>query len=171
MWKMYQVGELVVYGMHGVCRVVSEEERLVDKKRLNYLALEPLSNGNSRFLVPTQNAAAMAKLQPILSKEELEAMITSENVKTGEWIREENQRKQTYRELIGSGDRKKIMRMVHTLYRHKADQSASGRKIHLCDENFLHDAEKLLIGEISIVLHLEPEQARDYIHKKLKEDA
>ena len=69
---MYQVGELVVYGMHGVCRVVSEEERLVDKKRLNYLALEPLSNGNSRFLVPTQNAAAMAKLQPILSKEELE---------------------------------------------------------------------------------------------------
>ena len=143
MGKMYQVGELVVYGMHGVCRVVSEEERLVDKKRLNYLALEPLSNGNSRFLVPTQNAAAMAKLQ----------------------------RKQTYRELIGSGDRKKIMRMVHTLYRHKADQSASGRKIHLCDENFLHDAEKLLIGEISIVLHLEPEQARDYIHKKLKEDA
>ena len=105
------------------------------------------------------------------SKEELEAMITSENVKTGEWIREENQRKQTYRELIGSGDRKKIMRMGHTLYRHKADQSASGRKIHLCDENFLHDAEKLLIGEISIVLHLEPEQARDYIHKKLKEDA
>ena len=99
MGKMYQVGELVVYGMHGVCRVVSEEERLVDKKRLNYLALEPLSNGNSRFLVPTQNAAAMAKLQPILSKEELEAMITSENVKTGEWIREENQRKQTYREL------------------------------------------------------------------------
>ena len=65
MGKMYQVGELVVYGMHGVCRVVSEEERLVDKKRLNYLALEPLSNGNSRFLVPTQNAAAMAKLQPI----------------------------------------------------------------------------------------------------------
>lgn len=107
MGKMYQVGELVVYGMHGVCRVVSEEERLVDKKRLNYLALEPLSNGNSRFLVPTQNAAAMAKLQPILSKEELEAMITSEDVKTGEWIREENQRKQTYRELIGSGDRKK----------------------------------------------------------------
>ena len=98
-------------------------------------------------------------------------MITSEDVKTGEWIRGENQRKQTYRELIGSGDRKKIMRMVHTLYRHKADQSASGRKIHLCDENFLHDAEKLLIGEISIVLHLEPEQARDYIHKKLKEDA
>ena len=168
---MYQVGELVVYGMHGVCRVVSQEERLVDKKRLNYLALEPVGHGDSRFLVPTQNASAMAKLQPILSKEELEAMITSEDVKTGQWIRDENQRKQTYRELISCGERKRIMRMVHTLYRHKADQSASGRKIHLCDENFLHDAEKLLIGEIAIVLHLEPEQARAYIHKNLKEDA
>ena len=48
---------------------------------------------------------------------------------------------------------------------------ALGKKNHLCDENFLHDAEKLLIGEISIVLHLEPEQARAYIHKNLKEDA
>lgn len=168
---MYQVGELVVYGMHGVCRVVSQEERLVDKKRLNYLALEPVGHGGSRFLVPTQNASAMAKLQPVLSKEELETMITSEYVKTGQWIRDENQRKQTYRELIGSGDRKRLMRMVHTLYSHKADQSATGRKIHLCDENFLHDAEKLLIGEISTVLHLEPEQARAYIHKNLKEDA
>ena len=171
MGKMYQVGELVVYGMHGVCRVVSQEERLVDKKRLNYLALEPVGHGDSRFLVPTQNASAMAKLQPVLSKKELEAMITSEDVKTGEWIRDENQRKQTYRELIGSGDRKRLMRMVHTLYRHKANQIALGKKNHRCDENFLHDAEKLLIGEISIVLHLEPEQARAYIHKNLKEDA
>ena len=168
---MYQVGELVVYGMHGVCRVVSQEERLVDKKRLNYLSLEPVGHGDSRFLVPTQNTAAMAKLQPVLSKEELEAMITSEDVKIGQWIRDENQRKQTYRELIGSGDRKRLMRMVHTLYRHKADQTASGKKNHLCDENFLHDAEKLLIDEISIVLHLEPEQAREYIRKNLKEDA
>ena len=94
MGKMYQVGELVVYGMHGVCRVVSQEERLVDKKRLNYLALEPVGHGDSRFLVPTQNASAMAKLQPVLSKEELEAMITSEDVKTGEWIRDENQRRE-----------------------------------------------------------------------------
>ena len=60
MGKIYQVGELVVYGMHGVCRVVSQEERLVDKKRLNYLALEPVGHGDSRFLVPTQNASAMA---------------------------------------------------------------------------------------------------------------
>lgn len=126
---MYKVGELVVYGMHGVCRVVSEEKRLVDKKRLNYLALEPVGHGNSRFLVPTQNASAMAKLQPVLSKKELEAMITSEDVKTGEWIRDENQRKQTYRELIGSGDRKRLMRMVHTLYRHKANQIALGKRI------------------------------------------
>lgn len=168
---MFQVGDQVVYGMHGVCRIVSQEERLVSGKRLDYLALEPIGHEDSRFLVPTQNAAAMAKLQPILSAGELESMITSEDVKTGEWIRDENQRKQTYRELIGSGDRRRIMRMVHTLYRHKAAQIASGKKNHLCDENFLHDAEKLLIGEISIVLQLNTEQARDYIHRKLKEDA
>ncbi|MGM9549459.1 MAG: CarD family transcriptional regulator [Faecousia sp.] len=168
---MFQVGDLVVYGVHGVCRVVDQEERLIDKKRLTYLALEPVGQGDSKFLVPTQNAAAMAKLQHVLSKEELETMVDSEEVRADGWIRDENQRKQTYRELINSGDRARLMRMVHTLYRHRAAQAAAGRKNHLCDENFLHDAEKLLVGEVSIVLNLDPEQARSYIHKKLKEDA
>lgn len=168
---MFQIGDLAVYGMHGVCRVVSTEERQIDRRCVRYLVLAPVGQADSRFLVPTQNAAAMAKLQPVLSKEELEAMLDGKTAGPEDWIKDENQRKQVYRELISSGDRARLIRMVHTLYRHKAEQTALGRKSHLCDENFLHDAEKLLTGEISIVLNLDTEQARDYLRKKLKEGA
>ncbi|MDO5153656.1 MAG: CarD family transcriptional regulator [Eubacteriales bacterium] len=168
---MYQVGDTVVYGIHGVCRVVDQEERLVDRKRLTYLALEPVGQDGSKFLVPTQNAAAMAKLRRMLSREELETMLESEEVRADGWIKDENQRKQAYRELINSGDRTKLMCMVRTLYRHKAAQAAAGRKCHICDENFLRDAEKLLTSEISIVLNMESDQVRKYIRERLKEDA
>lgn len=168
---MFQIGDQVVYSVHGVCRVVDKEERVIDRKRVTYLALEPVGQEGSRYLVPTHNEAAMSKLRHMLSQEALSALMESEEVRADGWIRDENLRKQTYRELIGSGDRAKLMQMVRTLYRHKAAQSAAGRKVHLCDDNFLRDAEKLLTGEVAIVMNLDPEQAKQYIRSKLKEDA
>ena len=167
---MYQIGDKVVYGVHGVCMVVDQEERMIDRKRQVYLALEPVGQGGSRYFVPTHNAAAMAKLRHMLTREELVEMIESEAVHTDGWIQDENQRKQTYRELISSGDRARLMQMVCTLYKHKAAQAAAGRKCHLCDDNFLRDAEKLLIREIAIVMEIDQEQAKQFVRSKLKED-
>ncbi len=164
---MYQVGERVVYGIHGVCDIVEQEEKTVDRKQVTYLVLEPVGQPGSRFLVPTRNAAAMGKLKKMLSRQEMEALMESESVRQDAWIREEGQRKQCYRELISSGDRKRIMAMIHTLYRHKAEQAAAGRKVHLCDDNFLRDAEKLLMSEVSIVMEMEPEEAKQYVRSKL----
>lgn len=165
---MYQIGDRVVYGMHGVCCIVDQEERVVDRKKVQYLALEPVGQAGSRYLVPTHNTAAMAKLRQMLTPEELEQMLRSSEVRDDAWIREENQRKQAYRELINSGDRIRLMQMVSTLYRHKEAQSAAGRKVHLCDDNFLRDAEKLLCSEISLVLNMNQDQARSYLRTSLK---
>ena len=61
---MYQIGDKVIYGMHGVCLVADLEKRIVDKKEVTYLALEPAGQSGSRFLVPTHNAAAMQRCAP-----------------------------------------------------------------------------------------------------------
>lgn len=164
---MYQIGDQVVYGIHGVCCVVEQEERVIDRKRVTYLVLEPVGQDGSRYLVPIHNAAAMAKLRKKLSREELEDLLKSETIRVDGWITDENQRKQMYRELISSGDLAKLMQMVHTLYRHKNAQAAAGRKVHLCDENFLRDAEKLLASEAAIVLGMEYDQARKYLKENL----
>ena len=164
---MYQIGDQVVYGIHGVCCVVEQEERVIDRKRVTYLVLEPVGRDGSRYLVPTHNAAAMAKLRKKLSREELEDLLKSETIRVDGWITDQNQRKQMYRELISSGDLAKLMQMVHTLYRHKNAQAAAGRKVHLCDENFLRDAEKLLASEAAIVLGMEYDQARKYLKENL----
>lgn len=168
---MYHIGDKVVYGIHGVCTVVDVEERVIDRKRLRYLVLEPLTRDGSRYFVPVHNAAAMAKLCNMLSKEELSVLMDSKEVRQDCWIRDENIRKQTYRELINSGNRVRLMQMVYTLYCHKAAQAEAGRKCHLCDENFLKDAERMLIGEVAVIMGIEPDQAKQYIRNKLKENA
>lgn len=33
---MFQVGDRVVYGIHGICRILDQEEQLVNRKRIRY---------------------------------------------------------------------------------------------------------------------------------------
>lgn len=164
---MFEIGEQVLYGAHGVCCVTDMEKKFTEGKHLTYLVLEPMEKDGSKYLIPTHNASAMGKLRPLLTKEELRALLDSEEVRADCWIQNENQRKQSYRELLGGGECARLMRMVHSLYRHRTAQAAAGRKCHLCDENFLRDAERLLSSEVAIVMEMEPVQARQYIRDVL----
>ena len=166
---MYQQGDRVLYGIHGVCEIVGTEVRTIDRKKVEYFALEPLDQRGARFYVPTQNQAALAKLRPVLDVEALTALLHSEEARRDTWINDEGQRKLRYRELINSGDRAALLSMVGSLHRHKLAQAAQGRKFHLCDENFLRDAEKLLNSEFSLVLGIEPGKVGEYVKNALLE--
>jgi len=167
---MFQQGEQVVYGIHGVCKVLGLENRMVDRKNLEYYILEPIEQPGTRFYVPTQNQAAVAKLRPILTKGELEDMLSSTVAIKDGWISDENQRKQKYRELINSGDIADLICMVRALRQHKAEQLHSGRKFHLCDENFLRDAEHLLGSELTMVLNIKPNEVGRYIEERVTKE-
>ena len=167
---MYQIGDDVIYGIHGVCRVVGMEVRNVDRKKVEYLVLEPLEQTGAKFYIPSHNPAAMAKLRPVMTKAELDSLLRVESLRENAWIEDENQRKLYYRELITGGDREALLRMVGTLHRHKEAQAAAGRKFHLCDENFLRDAQKLLNNDFSFVLGIEQSQVGQYVMEELNKD-
>lgn len=164
---MFQVGDSVIYGAHGVCRIAAREIRRVDRKNLTYLVLEPFDKGSSRYYVPVHNEAAMSKVRSVLSRQEMENLIHSESVREDGWIRDENKRKQSYKELIVSGDREKLLRSIHSIYRRREALTATGRKIHLCDDNFLRDAEKMMTSEIAATLDMTQTEARDFLRVKL----
>jgi RNA polymerase-interacting CarD/CdnL/TRCF family regulator len=60
---MFEIGNLVMYGIHGVCKIVDKELRTIDRKKMEYLVLEPVDQTGAKFYVPTHNAAALAKLR------------------------------------------------------------------------------------------------------------
>lgn len=166
--EMYQTGDKVVYGAHGVCVVAGQQMQIINRRKENFLVLEPVGQEGSRYMIPMDNHSAMGRVRSMMTREELENLLQSSETKSDCWIPDENRRKQTYRELIGSADTVRLMQMVHTLYLHKASQVASGRKVHLCDDNFLRDAEKLLAGELAVVLNIQQDEARQYLRAKLK---
>ena len=165
---MCHLDDYVIYGIHGACRVLGREKQLVNKKRTEFLVLEPLMQSGSKYYVPAENPTAMAKLQGVLSQDELVQLLESDAVREDCWISDEGHRKQIYRELITSADRLRLMQMVASLYRYRGAQEAAGRKFHLCDDNFLRDAERLLSSEISLVMNLSADEARDLLRKHLK---
>lgn len=166
---MFQLGDKVTYGIHGVCQIVGIESKKIDRKIVEYYVLEPADQLGSRFYVPTHNEIAVSKLSPVLSKAELDSLLHSAEVLADAWIADENQRKQKYRELISSGNRVALLQMMHALLEHKRQQIEARRKFHQCDENFLRDAQKLLSDEFTLVLGISKESVADYIRNALEQ--
>ena len=168
---MYQQGDRILYGIHGVCEILGTELRRVDRKNVSYFVLEPLDQRGSRFYVPSGNPAALEKLRPVLDAPALTALLHSQEVRLNVWIPDESRRRLRYREIISGGDRVELLQMLAALYLHRRDQSANGRKFHLSDENFLRDAEKILSTELRLVLGIGRNDAEEYLRSVLTETA
>lgn len=164
---MYQSGSYVVYGAQGVCRVIGTEIQRINRTKSEFLILEPIEKAESRFYLPTGNPAVIAKIRPVLTPEELRELFRSSEIQNGVWIPDENRRKQQYRELLSGADRMALLKMLLLVYRHRDQQLAAGRKFHQCDDNFMHDAEKLLCSEISLVLQMAGPEARIFLREQL----
>ena len=166
--KVYGCGDQVVYGAHGVCRIVAIEKRRIDRKTVEYYVLEPVNGGDSRFYVPTQNEAAVAKLRQVLTEGEVRTLLASDAAKQDVWIEDETLRRQRYKELLTGSDRAALVSMIHTLHRHRERQTAAGRKFHLCDETFLKDAQKLLGSEFALALQIPESEVGDMVKSAIE---
>lgn len=162
---VYQVGDRVVYGIHGVCQIVDLQIQTVNHKKVEYYVLEPITQSGARFFVPSQNQAAVSKLRSVLTKDEVDLLLKSEQYRQDIWTDDENQRKQYYRQLITEGDRCALMSMIRALHLHRKEQQLTGKKFHVSDANFLRDAEKVLYSEFSIVLGIPYEKVEEYINQ------
>ena len=165
---MFQRGEQIVYGVHGVCQVLDVELKYINRKPVEYYVLMPLNQPKDRFYVPTQNQTALSKMRPLLTKRQIDEILEGEIAAQEDCLDDENRRKQYYRELINEGDCAQLLGMIRVLYRHKELQLARGRKFHLCDENFLRDAERLLSSEFSLVLGISQEEVGTYIQSRME---
>lgn len=166
---MYQIGQQVLYGIHGVCSISAIEPMRFGKTKADYYILQPIAQPDSKYYIPVGSEAAVAKLRPLMTREEILELLHSESVRQDVWVADENQRKLRFRELLSNGDRSEILSMIYCLHQHKNEQLSMGRKFHQCDEGFLKDAEKLMNAEFSHVLGIEPSQVAACILKEIEQ--
>ena len=164
---MREIGEIVLYGTDGVCQISEITEKKFGKETTKYYVLSTLYRGNSVIYVPVGNEKLESKMRDIISREELESIICNMPKEESIWIENEPLRKIKYKEIITGGDRRDLFRLIKTLYEHRINQENSGKKMHMTDERFMKDAEKILYDEIAHVIGIDHRDVVGYITEKI----
>lgn len=159
---MFRIGQKVIYGIQGVCSITAVDVKNINHRKVSYYVLEPEGQSGSVFYVPKENPVALAKIQPLLSKDEFTALLSQRHFQE-EWIEDENIRKQLYRNAVSGTDRAEIFGLVAMLLRRKKYAGETGKKLHQCDENFLKDAQKVLCTEYAAICGISFDEAKEFI--------
>ena len=109
-------------------------------------------------------------MRRILSSAEIDALIRSmpdeELISTDG----ESERREKYTDILRSGDRRQLVRLIKTLYMRQAERKEQKKKPSAEDERFMRDAEKILYEEFAYVLHIQREQVLPFITRQIQVD-
>lgn len=164
---MYQVGEHVLYGLHGVCRIDAIESKRFDDEIHDYYILKPVFDHGSTIFVSTKKEALVAKMIPILSAEDISSLIDTLSESDSFWIENEAERKEQFRIIIESDDRCKQLGILKAYLLHKMKLISMKRKMHTGDEILLKNLEKRIFEEFSFVLNKPKEELALYLYEKV----
>ncbi len=164
---MHYVNETVLYGTYGVCRIADIEERDFTGSPKTYYVLKPVKDEKSTIYVCVHNEKAVRQMRQVMSADEIHELIRNMPEETAEWIENKNERNEKYKAILNSGDRHALVRMVRSLYLHRQRQKELGKKMHITDEKFFKDAEKMLYDEFAAALNIRQEQVLPYIMGQL----
>lgn len=164
---MFEKGELIMCGGHGVCRVVNVTGNPIDRsdKIRKYYVLDPVFEKASTIYMPVDNEKVV--MRRILTKEEAEELAGQISEIDIVWIQEEKSREQMYKEAIRTYDCRSLVQIIKTLYLRKQSRLKEGKKVLSSDEQYMRKAEELLYSEMSLALSIPKGEVEAYIRKKV----
>ncbi len=165
---MYQIGDVVVYGPEGLCEIEQITEKNFGGEIINYYVLKQIGEGSSVTYVPTENKKSLEKMRHILKREEVAEMLKGVTEEDLSWIEDDRERQKFFKDKMLYGNIEDLMKMTRMLYLHRKDQEKTGKKMHISDEHFFKDAEKMIVEEISYVMDMPEQNVIDYIVESIE---
>ncbi|MBQ6877204.1 MAG: CarD family transcriptional regulator [Oscillospiraceae bacterium] len=165
---MLEKGHVFVYGASGVCRVEDICVRDYGAGKKEYYILQPVFDLRSSLSIPVDSPVFESHARELLQKEEVLEIIDFFPNTEAEWIRDDKERIETFRNLLEGGIRKDIAVLIRSLYLHKKELAEKGKKLRSSDEAIMQRAEKLLYDEFAWVLGIEPKEVVPFIKKRVE---
>ena len=161
-----QTGNFVIYRSTEICRIEDFENKSFDNVTVKeYCVLVPADGGSSKYYVPME--LARAKLRRLLTKDEVDELIDGMKGEQPDWGSTEDHRKDVFNEVLNSGDYRRIISMLHSLYQERQERLAQGKKLLAADEKAMKSAESLIDREFAFVLGIEQSDVSRYIAERL----
>ena len=166
---MFEIGEYIVYGNTGVCRVEEVTKMPVPGTRDDklYYALEPVYRKGCRVFTPVDNQKV--KMRPVLTQQEADDLIGRIKEIDILWVKDEKNREQIYKDAIRTCNCEELVKIIKTLYLRKEKRLAAGKKVTSSDARYLHLAEESLYGELSVVMGIPKNEMESFIYNRVKE--
>lgn len=163
---MFQIGEAIVYGHSGVCRIEDIRQETFGSVTRTYYVLRPLHDAHSTVYCPVEQAEN--KLRALLTKAEIDRLIDALPQSDDQWVDNDSERRDRFSDTLKSGDRAQLLGLIRTLYLRRREKAEAGKKLHLADERVMHDAERLLHEEFAHVLGIQPTEVVEYIRARVE---
>lgn len=167
---MYSVGDIIVYGTKGVCRVENVGQLPVTdgpaKDRL-YYTLSPLfSRDGEKIYSPVDTHVF---IRDLISPNEIENCIETVCHKETEGLNCRNKRElaEKYKAIIKSCNCTNILLLIKSLNGKFEDAKEKHKKPSQMDMDFLRNAENIVYGEFAVVLHTSKEEVRKKVESRI----
>lgn len=164
----FSIGECVIYGHSGVCRIDEVVTREFDGKKQDYYLLRPVAHNNATVFVPCDNEKLLANMHYPVSREEIDTLLTEVDDAGIEWIDDKKERPAFFKAIMQSGDKKQILRVIRCIYLKKQELLNSNKSLPATDERILQELERLINDEFSYSLGISADEVSGYIADKVK---
>lgn len=160
---MYQIGDLIIYGSEGVCRVQeigSPDIPAINPER-TYYTLSPVYREGVIY-IPVDTAVFM---RPVITKNEAQRLVADMPGIAETACEEKNLRflAEHYDKFIQSHSCVDLVQLIKTLYQKKQRAEKQGKKPGAVDERYMKRAEELLYGELAAVLDIPKDTVVEFI--------
>lgn len=173
MSRDYQIGEHVVYGSSGVCKIeeIRRGYRLMDDiPPADYYVLKPLSSASSTVFVPLGSDTASKKMRPVLSKSEIDELIASVGTDAIYWIDDRKERLSAFRAVLQQGDRRDQILLIRCILLRVRELEAKRRHLATADSDILQAAQRAVREEFAFALGLRPDAVPEYVRNGLAQN-
>lgn len=164
---LLKINDIVLYGAEGVCKIKDITRENFGEGIMEYYVLQPIYKDSLTIFVHTGNDHLISKMRRVLSREEIEKIILTMPEEELLSIEDESAREIKYQEIINSGDRRAVVKLIKTIYLRQKNRKEQKKKPYAIDERFLKEAEKLLYDEFALVLNVKPNQVLPLIIKQI----
>ena len=167
---MFGVGEYVVYGNDGVCKVDAVGSLNMDGRQTEkqYYTLLPVYFGGTKVYCPVESEKVV--LRRILSREETDQLIREIPSMKPLEVSDERARENVYKSALKTCDCHELVRLIKTVHSRREKRLSGGKKVTAVDEKYFRVAEDQLYGELAIPLAIDRSEVRRYISEQIEKE-
>ena len=155
---MYDIGDKVVYPMHGAGTIVEKEEKKILGELREYYVLN-IPSVDMKIMIPVDNCEKIG-VRDVISKEEVETVV---GVLGGETTPMESNWNRRYREnmeKLKTGDVMQVAEVVRNLTR-----SDRKKRLSTGEKKMLTNAKQILVSEMVLAGDMDAESAERLIEE------